>query len=179
MRRFAARAVALVALWASIAWAEPQPAQQAMLELIVNGARRGEVFVRLQGGDVWVPFASLTAAGLVRLKAATQLYGGIEHVSLRAAALPFDYDEASLTLTITAPPAVLARTTMDLSARPSSELRYDWAPSAFLNYAPRLSNARLQCVCRDGSFARQRPGRNQRDLLAGARPHASAQPGEL
>lgn len=113
-------------------------AEQAMLDLVVNGSRRGESFVLLRGDDVLVPRRNLDAAGLTRLEAETENHGGVEYVSLKRASLPFDYDERTLSLAITAPPAVLSRTTIDMSTSTPVHLRYDRSPSWFLNYAPRL-----------------------------------------
>jgi outer membrane usher protein len=114
--------------------------ERAILELSVNGAARGEVMVVLRDGDVLVPFARLRDAGLIRLDAPTEVLFGTPHVSLEAASssLEFSYDEEALTLTIVAKPSVLNRTVVDLSASRAADLRYEYDPSLFFNYAPRL-----------------------------------------
>lgn len=137
MRWFITALAALIALHTTAVWGQ-DTGEQAMLELVVNGAPRGDTFVLLRGDDVLVPQKSLIEAGLTRLEAATETHDGLEYISLRSAALPFDYDEHSLSLTITAPPAVLSRTTIDMSNASPTEVRYDYSPSWFLNYAPRL-----------------------------------------
>lgn len=142
MGRGIARITALIVLWSSLVFGQGQALDRAVLELVVNSTARGEVFVLLRQNDILVPIETLRDAGLVRLRAPTEEHDGVAHVSLHAAGLPFDYDERALTLTITAPPAVLSRATVDLSAPPTQDLRYDSNPSAFLNYAPRLSDGR-------------------------------------
>jgi outer membrane usher protein len=113
---------------------------RAILELSVNGADQGEVMVVLRDGDVLVPFARLRDAGLIRLDVPTEMLFGSPHVSLAAASssLVFSYDEEALTLAIVAKPSVLNRTVVDLSPSSASDLRYEYDPSLFLNYAPRL-----------------------------------------
>lgn len=119
--------------------------QRAVLELIVNGSPHGDVFVFLREGDVLVPLEALRLAGLSRLKIRTEQHGGIEHVSLRAASPPlsFVFDEAALTISVMAPPRVLARTRIDLSASGPADMRYAYNPSFFVNYAPRLVDGRF------------------------------------
>lgn len=114
-----------------------------MLELIVNGAQRGEVFVLLRAGDVLVPLHSLQEAGLVRLRVPSEEHAGVVHVALGAVHLPYLYDPAALSLTITAPPEALALTSVDLSAAAPKDLHYAHDPSLFVNYAPRLINASI------------------------------------
>ncbi len=118
--------------------------ERAILDLTVNGAPRGEVFVYIGKGDVLVPLGRLHEAGLVRLQVPTVRQAGVAHVSLKAASPPlrFTYDEAALTLDIIAPTSVLARSTLDLSSHAPAKLVYDYSPSIFINYAPRLLDGR-------------------------------------
>lgn len=139
MRRVLVLVVVLIGILVPVRTASAQELQQAVLELFVNEAPRGEVFVWLRDGDVLVPLESLRDAGLTRLDVPVEPLEGKPHVSLRGAKpLRFVFDEAALALRVTAPPQVLPRSVIDLSAEPPSDMRYDHATSAFLNYAPRL-----------------------------------------
>lgn len=127
---------------ASAALGKDEQIERAVLELVVNGATRGDTFVLLRGDDVLVPLRHLQMAGLVRLQAAAEEHQGVAYVSLRGAGLPFRYDPSTLSLEVTAPPSALARASLDLSAPPPAGLRHDYTPSLFLNYAPRLIDGR-------------------------------------
>jgi outer membrane usher protein len=118
--------------------------ERAILDLTVNGSPRGEVFVFVGKGDVIVPLARLRAAGLARLQAPTVQLAGVAHVSLKAASPPlsFTYDEAALTVDIVAPSSALVRSTLDFSSTAPPDLVYDYTPSIFINYAPRLVDGR-------------------------------------
>jgi outer membrane usher protein len=132
-------AVLLVVLLHGAA-AMAQELERAVLELVVNGSNSGEVFVLLRDGDVLVPLKSLRDAGLVRLDVTTEEHEGVEHVSLRTASPPlaFEFDDRALTVSVFAPPSVLALATVDLANRPPADVRYESSPSAYFNYAPRL-----------------------------------------
>jgi outer membrane usher protein len=134
--------MAFVLCWTTFASGASPELQPAVLELIVNGARRGDVFVLLRGDDVLVPLQSLHDAGLVRLRVPTEDHAGVAHVALAAVSLPFVYDLATLSLTITAPPAVLAKASIDLAATAPGDLQYAHDPSLIVNYAPRLIDTR-------------------------------------
>lgn len=139
MRRVLAWVVMLLGMCVPRGTAAAEELQQAVLELFVNEAPRGEVFVWLRDGDVLVPLESLRDAGLERLDVASEPVQGTPHVSLsRAKPLRFVFDEAALALRVTAPPSVLPRSVVDLAATPPSDMRYAHSTSAFLNYAPRL-----------------------------------------
>lgn len=145
-----ARMAILVTLFAASS-ASAGELEHAVLELVVNGAPHGDMLVFLGGGDVWVPLASLRAAGLVRLEAKTQTHGGIPHVSLRGASPPlsFVYDEVALTVSIVAPPWTLARSAIDMMPRAPPNMRYAYDPSVFVNYAPRLIDGRYFSIFGD------------------------------
>jgi outer membrane usher protein len=143
MRHSIARTAILVVFFAT-SGVNAAALERAVLELVVNGAPRGDVLVFLSDGDVWVPLESLRAAGLVRLDARTEPHAGIPHVSLRGASPPlsFVYDEIALTVSIVAPPWTLARTAIDLLPTAPANLRHAYDPSVFVNYAPRLIDGR-------------------------------------
>lgn len=148
----------LVLLASCLAFTRPAgaaPLQRAVLELVVNGAVHGDVFVYLREDDVLVPMAKLREAGLVRLQAQVELHAGTEHVSLRAASPPlhFTFDEEALTLSIIAPPRTLARTTIDLAAQEPADVVYSHDASAFIDYAPRLVDGRYLDVFNEVGFS--------------------------
>jgi len=118
--------------------------ERAILDVTVNGSPRGEAFVFIGKGDVLIPLERLREAGLVRLHVPTVRHAGVVHVSLNAASPPlrFSYDEHALTLDIVAPTSTLAQSTLDLSSHAPPGLVYDYAPSIFINYAPRLLDGR-------------------------------------
>jgi outer membrane usher protein len=118
--------------------------ERAVLELTVNGVPRGDVIVVLRGDDVLVPVERLRDAGLVRLTAPSEMLQGSRYVSLRAASssITFEMDEEALTLALVAAPSVLKETTIDLSASAPKDMRYEYDPSLFFNYAPRLIDGR-------------------------------------
>jgi outer membrane usher protein len=118
--------------------------ERAILDLTVNGSPRGEVFVFIGKGDVLVPLTRLREAGLTRLRVPTVQLAGVAHVSLKATSPPlsFTYDEVALTLDVVAPTSALARSTLDLSTHAPPGLIYDYTPSIFINYAPRLIDGR-------------------------------------
>src|SRR5690606_5838650 len=116
------------------------PLQRAVLELRVNGVERGEVFVVLRGSDILVPLDDLREAGLAKLEAPTEMLFDARHVSLSSCSdsLQFEYDEQALSLDLIAKPALLESTVIDLSPTSRVDAHYDYDPSWFLNYAPRL-----------------------------------------
>lgn len=116
------------------------PLQRAVLELRVNGVERGEVFVVLRGSDILVPLDDLHEARLAKLEAPTEMLFDARHVSLSSCSdsLQFEYDEQALSLDLIAKPALLESTVIDLSPTSRVDAHYDYDPSWFLNYAPRL-----------------------------------------
>jgi outer membrane usher protein len=140
MRRFFRFLAVLLALSGAEGVAFAVADERAVLELIVNGATHGDVFVFLRADDVLVPLDSLKRAGMTRFQARTEELAGVPHVSLRAASPPlsFRYDERELTVSIVAPPEVFGRSSIDLAQTEPEGVRYVYDPSAFLKYAPRL-----------------------------------------
>lgn len=117
------------------------PMTAAPLSLVINSTARGEVLVRLQDGEVWIPEEALHAAGLRAPGGTTRMIDGARHLALRSlsSVLSFAVDERALTLRIVAAPAVLEATRLDLGRE---VLRADAgaAQSAFLNYAARVDD---------------------------------------
>jgi outer membrane usher protein len=115
--------------------------QEAQLDLLVNGVRRDATRVLIRGDDVLVRVADLAGSGLTGFAGQRERIGDQEWVSLSSLApeLRYALDERELALRITAGPALLEKTVVDL--RPSSRppgLVPRSVPSAFLNYSAQL-----------------------------------------
>jgi outer membrane usher protein len=133
----AASAAASAASAASAAAAGFEAGQRAFLELEVNGVKRGEALVYVRGTDYWVDLESLKAAGIQdRGEGDRMMVEG--RLVVRLSSLPgvsAVLDEAALTLRVTADPALLGRTTLNLSPARPKEIEYRRDTSGFVNYA--------------------------------------------
>jgi outer membrane usher protein len=111
--------------------------QRAFLELEVNGLKHGEALVYVRGTDYWVDLEALKAAGIQdrgdgeRIMVEGRLVVRISSLPGVSAVL----DEAALTLRVTADPALLGRTVMNLAAARPASIEYRRDTSAFVNYA--------------------------------------------
>jgi outer membrane usher protein len=119
-----------------------------LLPLTINEASRGEIAAVIRGDDVLVGIADLERSGLsgqtwdrlltfARLKGAIREVGGVEVMSLSAAAplLTFRFDDQTLTLSVTAAPGFLPSTRLNVGFGPPPELVYSQDTSSFLNYS--------------------------------------------
>ena len=115
-------------------------AQRAILQLQVNGTVVDDVVALMVPGDVLVPWEALNRGGVVRMSSPLIRIGATDYLSLAASnpRLTFTVDEANLTLEITAPPAALAETTLDVSDQAPKGAWYSEENSAYLTYAPSL-----------------------------------------
>lgn len=135
-------------LLASLALLAPSRAaaadeQPAVLTLIVNEVKHGEVVVMLDGGDVLVPPADLAATGLHDLHGRTESVMGRPHIRLSTVPpLRFAFDERALTLRITVPPELLPTSVVDMRPTPPTDIVSSRSPSGFLNYSVMLSDFR-------------------------------------
>ena len=109
---------------------------QAVLDLTLNTASKGEIRVVLSGGDVWADVAALQRAGLVSLAGVRRTVGDRAYVRLSSMDPPMQVvvDEAALTLTLTADASLFGATTVRLDGGRPDGILYRRAPSAFLNY---------------------------------------------
>jgi outer membrane usher protein len=111
--------------------------QRAFLELEVNGLKHGEALVYVRGTDYWVDLEALKDAGIndrgdgERIMVEGRLVVRISSLPGVSAVL----DEAALTLRVTADPALLGRTVMNLTAARPTSIEYRRDTSAFVNYA--------------------------------------------
>lgn len=111
--------------------------ETVILEIILNEQPKGEYFVQLaDAGDVLVSTSDLEAIGLTPAPGEATSIGGEPYRSLATmAGIHFAIDEQSLALRITALPALLPGTTINLARERTSRAFYPLDTSAFLNYA--------------------------------------------
>jgi outer membrane usher protein len=111
--------------------------QRAVLELVVNGVRKGDALVLLRGSDAFVPVSRLAEAGLRDFGGMRLQTGSDEAVSLASLAprVTFAVDERELTLSMTADPALLGATTADFGSGAPAGMVFRSDSSGFVNYA--------------------------------------------
>ncbi len=127
----------LVALLADGAHGQaPRAPVMAVLDLTLNTARRGELLVVLDGGEVWAEVAGLEAAGLAGFTGERTMRGGRAFVRLGSIDPPLavSVDERALSLSLTADVTLFRHTTVGLGTQRPSGIVYSRATSAFLNY---------------------------------------------
>ena len=128
------------ALAAAPELASPPPALRASLDIRMNGQRKGESLVLLEGEDAWLPIEALAEYGVQSFEGSRRRQDGREWVSLRSLApqLRFALEERSLTLDLTVGPALMASGRIDIgNERPAGTLMGD-ATSGFVNYAAQV-----------------------------------------
>lgn len=118
-----------------------------IVPVTINEVPKGDMLIAVRGDDVALRVSDLQQAGMSgamwnrvvnvsRLSLRFQLQGE-ETISLRlfAPLLRYKFDEAALTLTVTADPRLFGETAVDLQVRKPENLKYSKAMSTFLNYA--------------------------------------------
>ncbi|MEA2329264.1 MAG: outer rane usher protein [Thermoanaerobaculia bacterium] len=125
------------------------PPQQIPLPLTVNEVAKGEIDVLIAGEDIYARPSDLEHAGLTgaswneMLTAARQRpdghveSNGADFIALRSLAprLAYKFDEANLTLSLTAAPELLASTSISVMPGRPANILYSHDTSTFLNYA--------------------------------------------
>jgi hypothetical protein len=111
--------------------------QRAILALSVNLIDKGDMLVMLREGDVLARVSDLEQAGLHGLAGHHEIVGGDPYVSLASLApmITYELDETTLMLRLTASPALLSPTVVNLRTDRPPGITYSQNPSAFLNYA--------------------------------------------
>lgn len=111
-------------------------AETIVSAVTLNQQPKGDFFViLLDDGDFLVRSSDLGAMGLVRIPGSTTIVDGESYVALRSAeGLKFYFDEKSLTLQISAAPALFGTTSLDLSPTDRKGVYYPRDNSFFLNY---------------------------------------------
>jgi outer membrane usher protein len=129
--------------------ANPAAAQESriVVPVTINDVPKGDFLIAVRGDDIYVRVSDLQQAGmsgtmwnrivnLSRLSARVQLQGD-ETISLRffEPLIRYKFDEAALSLTMTADPRLYGETAFDLQVRKPPDLKYSKAVSTFVNYA--------------------------------------------
>ena len=111
-------------------------AETAIVGIVLNEENKGEFFVNLTGsGDFLVRSEDLRAIGFRELAGDVTLVDGEPYVSLRSiGGVTFAFDEKTLTLRVTAPPALLPRRTIDFTPQRQPKVHYPRDAGGFLNY---------------------------------------------
>lgn len=107
------------------------------VSLLLNDQPRGEFFVLMSdGGDFLISKEDLQVNG-IDLKGSVIVVEGSSYVSLLSLKpdIVFEFNEKTLTLLITADPAILGTATFDFSARVPSDIDFPQNDSAFINYS--------------------------------------------
>ncbi|MGE0498141.1 MAG: fimbria/pilus outer membrane usher protein [Ramlibacter sp.] len=114
--------------------AAPEP---LVLAVTLNTEAKGQFFAaRTADGDFLLKPDDLRAMGLASPGATTTLVDGEPHVSLRSIkGVSFRFQEKGVVLAISADPALLPRSTVNLGARQRRPVRVPTGNSAFFNYA--------------------------------------------
>ncbi|GAB6081508.1 hypothetical protein JCM30471_34850 [Desulfuromonas carbonis] len=110
--------------------------QTIIVSLTLNQQIKGDIFVIFRDdGDFLVRAADLHDAGFRSLPGVKLLVDGDTYVSLKSLAeVTYHFDQATLTLGVTAPPELLPRTAIDLSPARRTDILYPHDNSIFLNY---------------------------------------------
>ncbi|HEX7086521.1 MAG TPA: fimbria/pilus outer membrane usher protein [Vicinamibacterales bacterium] len=116
--------------------AADRPFTPAVLALTVNAAPAGDVYVLLDGDEVWADVEALEHAGLVRiggerLSRGTRVFVRLSSIEPRPGIV---LDPIELTLTVTADPSLFRGTRLALDRQRPAGIVYSRATSAFLNY---------------------------------------------
>jgi len=114
-----------------------QERQRAILTLKVNGVENGDIFVLVDGKDLWAEVGALEGAGLKGLAGLRLTDTNRTLVSLRslAPAITFEFDEPALELRVKASPDAFGSTTVAVDVTRPAGVVYARSTSAFFNYA--------------------------------------------
>jgi outer membrane usher protein len=150
---FLAALVSLLALSPGNSRAAERHEVTAVFEVWVAGNSVGDEVVILDKDDVLVPMKALRSGGLRSLSNCARPVRDVEYCSLRAARpkLSFQLDENELVLKIEAPPAAFGRSKVDLGSAAPPGVWYSEETSAFLNYAPRLTDGKFDGFAEAGA----------------------------
>ncbi len=106
-----------------------------VVQVTLNGERKGEFFVTVVNGAFLARSKDLKAIGLVAAQGRTWVSGGDEHVWVNSIpGIDATFDEARLSLDLTADAKLLPVTTVDLWSGRNENVVYPDNASAFFNY---------------------------------------------
>lgn len=116
----------------------------AIVGVVLNEESKGEFFVRLAGeNDFLIREEDLRSMGFRKFAGDVALVEGEPHISLRSiGGVTFEFDEKTITLRITAPPAMLPKRTIDLAPQRQAKVYYPRDSGGFLNYGINYSAGR-------------------------------------
>jgi len=111
------------------------PQQRAVLDLVVNEAKAGQVLAVIRRADILVPPEALRRAGVREVEGRTEIVGTRSFVSLASLAPGVRYrlDEKALVLQLTARPEQLGTHRLDFRNQQRA-FTFSRTTSAFLNY---------------------------------------------
>jgi outer membrane usher protein len=122
---------------AAAAQAPPQGFQRSLWALVVNDAPKGETEALLRGDEVWIPVATLDAAGLRNFAGRRDLLMGQEHILIGslAPAVSVRLDLAETVMYVSVAPQLLEETRFVLQLDRPEGLVQSRSTSAYLNYS--------------------------------------------
>ncbi len=117
----------------------PLPAratETVIVRVVLNEESKGEFFVTLtEGNDFLIRAEDLRSMGFRRFAGDVTLIREEPHISLRSIdGVVFAFDEKTITLRITAPPAMLPKHTIDFASQRQAKVYYPTDSGGFLNY---------------------------------------------
>ena len=114
---------------------EAAPLETIIVSVSLNNVRKEEVFASREAEGFWVPLEVLTAFGLELPSPSTRDIRGKPHVRLdQVTGLESSFDEATLTLTLTADPVLFLPQEIDLTRSKLLEITPSTNISGYLNY---------------------------------------------
>ena len=116
--------------------ARPARADQLITRIFLNQEDKGDLFVdHAADGDFLLKSEDLKSIGFRTPLGQVTRIGSDEYRSLRSiSGVSFSFNEGDLTLSISAPPALLGKETVDFSSPPTQKVYYPEDSSVFLNY---------------------------------------------
>ena len=114
---------------------EAAPLETVIVSVSLNNVRKEEVFASREAEGFWVPLDVLTEFGLELPSPSTRDIRGKPHVRLdQVTGLESSFDEATLTLTLVADPALFLPQEIDLTRSKLLEITPSTSISGYLNY---------------------------------------------
>jgi outer membrane usher protein FimD/PapC len=112
------------------------PAETVVVSVVLNEESKGEFFVNLAAEtDFLIRAEDLRSMGFREFAGDVTLIEGEPHISLRSiGGVTFEFDEKTITLRITAPPAMLPERTIDFTPQRQAKVYYPRDSGGFLNY---------------------------------------------
>ena len=112
------------------------PSETVVVSVVLNEESKGEFFVNLAvENDFLIRAEDLRSMGFREFAGDVTLVEGEPHISLRSiGGVTFEFDEKTITLRITALPAMLPERTIDFTPQRQTKVHYPRDSGGFLNY---------------------------------------------